>query len=49
MVTQLFIPTIGTRLVLTEPWTFDLHQESRNFTMFKVLGFTDATSSTYSF
>lgn len=27
---KLFIPTIGTRLVLAEPWTFPLHDEYRN-------------------
>lgn len=49
MAIQLFVPTIGTRLVLAEPWTFDLHQEPRNCTMFKVLGFKDAGSYTYNF
>jgi hypothetical protein len=41
MVVQLFIPTVGTRLVLAEPWIFDLHSEYRNETMFKILGFTN--------
>ena len=36
---QLFVPTIGTRLLLVEPWTFDLHEEHRNKSMFEVLGY----------
>lgn len=34
----LYIPTIGTRLVLSRPWTFELHGESRNFVMASELG-----------
>lgn len=32
---KLFIPTIGTRLVLAEPWTFHLHDEYRNEKFYK--------------
>ena len=28
--TQLFIPEIGTEIILTEDWTFDLYDETRN-------------------
>jgi hypothetical protein len=28
---NIFIPTIGTRLILNEPWTFTLHDEYRNW------------------
>lgn len=34
---QLFIPTIGTHLCLTDDWTFKLHQESRNFAVRQAL------------
>jgi hypothetical protein len=34
---QLFIPTIGTKLVLTEPWSFDLRQEHRNHAMIQAV------------
>lgn len=27
----LFVPPLGTRIRLTEPWTFPLYQESRNY------------------
>jgi hypothetical protein len=36
---RLFIPALGTRLLLTSAWTFDLYEESRNATMFQVFGF----------
>jgi hypothetical protein len=28
---NIFIPTIGTKLLLNEPWTFTLHDEYRNY------------------
>jgi hypothetical protein len=28
---KIFIPTIGTKLVVTEPWYFRLHDEYRNY------------------
>ena len=28
---QIFIPTIGTKMVLNKPWTFTLYDESRNY------------------
>lgn len=28
---NIFIPTIGTKLVLNKPWTFELQDESRNY------------------
>jgi hypothetical protein len=28
---QVFIPALGTKLLLTKSWTFDLHDESRNY------------------
>ena len=28
---KIFIPTVGTKLVVVEPWTFTLHDEYRNF------------------
>lgn len=36
---RLFIPALGTRLLLTSPWTFSLYEESRNASMFQVFGF----------
>ena len=36
---QLFVPTIGTRLLLAKPWSFDLNEESRNKSLFEVLGY----------
>src|SRR4051812_20758604 len=35
---RIFIPPLGTKVMLSEPWTFTLHPESRNETMFKHLG-----------
>jgi len=34
---KLFIPTIGTRLVLAKPWTFHLHDEYRNEKFYKAV------------
>jgi len=34
---RLFIPEIGTRLTLEEPWTFTLHKEHRNDTIWEKL------------
>lgn len=36
--TQLFIPEIGTELVLSEDWTFSLYFERRNASLGAVLG-----------
>jgi len=38
---KLFIPEIGTTLQLAAPWTFSLHCESRNSSLFPLVGFTD--------
>lgn len=34
---KLYIPSIGDRLILTDDWTFDLHDERRNETLFAFL------------
>jgi hypothetical protein len=36
----LFVPPIGTRLVLAEPWNFQLYNERRNATLMAMLGDT---------
>lgn len=35
---ELYIPPLGTKLQLTRPWTFLLHGEYRNHTLFTHLG-----------
>ena len=35
---RLLIPDIGTKLVLAEDWTFRLHWERRNESLWKALG-----------
>jgi hypothetical protein len=35
---KLFVPPLGTRLVLTEPWEFKLYNERRNGTLMTLLG-----------
>lgn len=37
---RLFIPELGTQVILTEDWTFDLHFERRNETFGKKMGLT---------
>jgi hypothetical protein len=37
---RLFIPTLGTLLELTSDWTFTLHHEPRNITLFEHLSLT---------
>lgn len=41
---RLYVPAIGDRLELVEPWTFKLHNERRNTTLFAALGlkYTDS-------
>lgn len=34
---RLYIPSIGDRIILTEDWTFQLHDEGRNETLFVYL------------
>jgi hypothetical protein len=36
----LFVPPLGTRLVLAEPWDFQLYNERRNATLMALLGDT---------
>ena len=38
---QLFIPPLGSRLRLTQEWSFDLHRELRNHDFREHLGFED--------
>lgn len=38
MAKNLFIPPLGTEIVLAEPWTFDLFRESRNETLIETMG-----------
>jgi len=33
---KMFIPAIGTRIKLTQPWTFTLHAEYRNASLYEV-------------
>lgn len=42
----LFVPPLGTRLVLAEPWDFQLYNERRNATLMALLG--DARPLEYS-
>ena len=37
MPTPVFIPTVGTNLILAEPWTFTLFSERRNKSLWEVL------------
>lgn len=39
--TKLHIPTIGARMKLLSPWTFTLHEESRNSGFLDMLGLLD--------
>lgn len=34
---RMFVPEIGTRIVLDEDWTFPLHKERRNDTVFRLI------------
>jgi hypothetical protein len=38
MSTRLFVPPLGTRLVLTQPWDFRLYNERRNATLMTLMG-----------
>lgn len=40
---KLFIPTLGTKLILTETTTVPIHHEERNFLFAKTLGLTAAS------
>ncbi|MBU9200152.1 hypothetical protein KTD31_01875 [Burkholderia multivorans] len=40
MTHQLFIPPLGTKLRLVEPWNFSLYNERRNATLMALLGDT---------
>lgn len=38
---NVFIPALGTQLKLTEPWTFNVHEEGRNLGLLKHIGRAD--------
>lgn len=38
---NLFIPSIGNKLVLNRPWTFSVHVEQRNYSLLKLIGHFD--------
>ncbi|KVP17114.1 hypothetical protein [Burkholderia ubonensis] len=40
MAFNLFVPALGTRLVLAQPWDFKLYNERRNSTLMALLGDT---------
>ncbi len=40
MAINLFVPPLGTRLVLAQPWAFKLYNERRNSTLMALLGDT---------
>ena len=42
---KLYIPEIGNSITLTEPWTFDLYNESRNESLMEKVG--DVRKSTW--
>ncbi len=42
MAFNLFVPPLGTRLVLAQPWQFKLYNERRNATLMALLGDTRA-------
>lgn len=44
---RLFIPDIGTELVLTKPWTFRLHHEHRNESLGLALGLAHEIPGSY--
>jgi hypothetical protein len=35
---KIFVPTIGDKIILTEDWTFDIKQESRNWELANAFG-----------
>jgi hypothetical protein len=41
----LFVPPLGTRLLLAEPWDFQLYNERRNATLMALLGDTRSLTS----
>lgn len=43
----LFIPELGTQLCLAKDWTFHLHYEDRNETLFRYLGIQYQTQGMY--
>ena len=44
MAFNLFVPPLGTHLVLAQPWAFKLYNERRNATLMALLGDTRETS-----
>ena len=45
---KLFIPPLGTKIILTQDWSFDLFHEYRNDSLLKAQGFVDENISKYS-
>jgi hypothetical protein len=41
---RFFVPPLGARLRLTAPWTFTLHRESRNASLFPLVGWSSENS-----